>query len=1003
MSNFFEQRLSESNQASELSQVALRLGVPWIGSEYLEKWLVELFQVGKRDSGSSFSYCSVSVTHLAESASWVVSFNNQKHELFKTEWGTSRKGFWDILGSLLNQQTPEVYDTIELDGGKEKRVINMDETLAVQEKALKIQSAFESWVMADAERVSELQEKYNLLYNGSVNRKYDGSHMVVPGLNPQINLRDAQKDSIWRGLVGGNTLWALAVGGGKTLIQICVAQESKRLGISAKPMLVVPNHMLEAFSGEYLRAFPRAKVLAASKDDLQGDNRRALLMRMATNDWDCIIVTHSTFGRIGLDDEVVKDFVSQIKSQARESVMGVTDKNVVREASRAAKQVETKLQGLMSGEKDSGIPGFDKLGVDMLLVDEADLFKNLFFFTKKKRIPGIAGAFSSRALDLFLKSRVIFGKRGNDGFGLSFSTATPISNSIGEMFIMQTYLQQERLEALDIASFDAWAANFAREVTCVEVKPEGSGYRMHTRFASFVNVPELMLIFGEVAEIRTKKQLALPEPSLVGGGHTVVAVQPSEAQKEYVDHLVKRAEAIREGRVDPKDDNMLWVTGDGRKAALDMRIIDPTLADHEGSKVNACIRKVFEFWEAGKEQRKTQLVFSDLSVPGGVFSVYQHIKDSLMALGVPEEEIAFAQDYKTDKRKAELHRKVRSGRIRVLIGSTELMGFGTNVQDRLVAKHDLDAPWRPRDVEQRDGRIIRQGNLNEEVHIIRYVTERTFDAYSWQTLERKASFIAQVMENTGSARSVEDVTMQALSYAEVKALASGNPMVIEKAGVDSEVARLQAIKGVFLNEVRRGKSVLSSAMYDKKYLEESIAKATDWKAKLRIDVNEYKVGGRLFNSALEAGEAIMKRMALIRESLRQSKSFDDQNSWELFSVGNVNVRVEGERREPVLRASQSSENNFVLRLREMPYGAEKIAGYLTNGGVLSEVEERLKNTQTSLAKTLDEIATVQRSQTMTFEHEEKLTQLLERQAEINDALEIDVDDKSAMSLETETA
>jgi N12 class adenine-specific DNA methylase len=986
-----------------LNEVAIRLGVPWIDARYVEQWLVEQFRIGAKDDlqGDSFAYCSVSVTHLAESASWIVNFNNPKHQLFKTEWGTNRKDFWEILSALLNQQTPEVYDTIELEGGKEKRVINRDETLAAQEKAKKIQDAFERWIFASEQRVGELEQHYNMVFNGRINRTYDGSHLVVPGLNPQVSLRAAQKDSIWRGIVNGNTLYALAVGGGKTLIQICVAQESKRLGIAAKPVLVIPNHMLHAFAGEYLRAFPRAKVLAASKEDLQGDRRRSMLMRMATNDWDCIIVTHSTFGRIGLADEIVKDFIDEVKLQARMSVMGVSDKNVVREASRAAKQVETKLTSLLNGDQDKGLPGFESLGVDLILVDEADLFKNLFFFTKKKRIPGIASNCSSRALDLFIKSRVIFKKRGNDGHGLHFSTATPISNTIGEMFIMQTYLQEERLRELDINSFDAWAANFAREVTCVEVKPEGSGYRMHTRFASFVNVPELMLIFREVAEIRTKKQLGLPEPKLVGGAHRVVAVPASERQKAYVQELVKRAEKIRNGGVTPDEDNMLCVTSDGRKAALDMRIVDPTLADEPESKVNACIRETFRLWDEGRAQRLTQLIFSDLSVPGGFFSVYRHIKDTLMRMGVPGDEIAFAQDYKTDKQKAQLHREVRCGKKRVLLGSTELMGFGTNVQDRLLAKHDLDAPWRPRDVEQRDGRIIRQGNLNEEVHIIRYVTEGTFDAYSWQTLERKAGFIAQVMENNGTARTVEDVTMQALSFAEVKALASGNPMVIEKAGVDAEVARLEALKSVHEKDQRKRASLMRNAKGDLEYTSRQLQAVKAWNEKLRIDLTSFNVWGARFNSASSAAEGIMKRMAAVREAgkgLKRSEISD--NEWTLFQTGNLTVKLVTNWSGSNLRACVEGEDLSVT-LKKVPYGAERIADYLIEGGIVQEVHDHLKYLQDSIRETESEISTLQNALQSRFEHEEKYTKALQRQAEIDEALEIDVDDKSAMALEEE--
>ena len=979
-----------------LSQVAIRLGVPWMPANVIEMWLKDTLRLGE----GNLEHTTASVNHVPETASWTVECNMEKAAIFKSEWGTARKGFWDLLRLMLNQQTPEVYDEIELPDNKTKRVINRDETLAAQAKAEAIGQSFEKWLVEQDTVRHSLECDYNLRYNGTVNRTYDGSHMMIPGLNPMIKLRDAQKDSIWRGIVSGNTLYALAVGGGKTLIQICVAQESKRLGIANKPVLVVPNHMLEAFAGEYLRAFPRAKVLAASKDDFEGEGRKTLLMRAATGNWDCIIVTHSTFGRIGLGQQTIKSHANTIKERAREAVLGISDRNLVREASRAAKAVETKLESLMGVDRDSGILPFEDLGIDMILVDEADLFKNLFFFTKKKRIPGIASAFSSRALDLFIKSRVVFERRGDSSRGLMFSTATPISNSIAEMFIMQTYLQEDRLRELDIDNFDAWSANFAREVTCVEVKPEGSGYRLHTRFARFVNVPELMLVFREIAEIRTKKMLALPEPKLYGGGHEVVVVPPSQAQKDYVQELVKRAEDIRSGEVTPDEDNMLCVTGDGRKAALDMRCVNPNAKNDPTSKVNVCADKVFEIWERTKEQRLTQLVFCDLSVPNkSGFSVYQHLKDSLIAKGIPEQEIAFAQDWDTDSKKAKLHRLVRSGQIRVLIGSTELMGFGTNVQDRLVAKHDLDAPWRPRDVEQRDGRIIRQGNMNEVVHIFRYVTEQTFDAYMWQTLERKASFIAQVMENDGQARSVEDVTSQSLSFAEVKALASGNPIVIEKAAVDAEVAKLMAIKDVHEADALRHKRRATQALDDVTYYDKTAKKLETLLSNARWDVSSVNVRGIKHASAQKASEALMDANKHASEVMKMEKNRSSVNEVVMFESGNLiaSMRITFFAKELQVRIADMPETGFFV-VSDMPYGAERIEKWLVDGGPLPELAKRIQELKSIIAKLNIEAANFSSASERVFEHAQKLSQALQRQAEIDEALEIDADDKSALAL-----
>lgn len=982
-----------------IQSVAVRLGVPWLESVMVEEWLCETFGIGVE---GDFQHYEVSVSHAKESASWAVSFKYPKAPIFHTEWGTKRKGFWALLENLLHQKTPEVHDEIEVGDGKTRLVINRDETIAAQEKAEKIQESFSKWLVADEGRAAHAEAIYNDLYNGVVNRVYDGSHLVVPGLNPAIGLRQAQKDSIWRGIVSGNTLYALAVGAGKTLIQIVLAQECKRLGLANKPVLVVPNHMLHSFAGEYLRAFPRAKVLAASKDDMQGDARRTLLMRIAVNDWDAVIMTHSTFGKMHVGSDHVKAMIREVKDQARESVMGVDDRNLVREAQRAALQAENTLKGLIRGDQDAGVPGFETLGIDMLVVDEADLFKALYFFTRKKRIPGINSAVSQRAMDLFVKSRVVFERRGDETRGLVFSTATPISNTMGELFVMQTYLQQARLRELGIDNFDAWSANFAREVTCVEVKPEGSGYRLHTRFAQFVNVPELMLIFREVAEIRTKRQLNLPEPKLNGGGHEIVAVPASEAQEEFVRSLVRRAELIRNGLVKPDVDNMLCVTGDGRKAALDIRCVDPLAACDRGSKVNACIDRVYDFWLAGREERTTQLVFCDLSVPGPVFSVYEYIREELIERGVPPDEIAFAQDFKTDAQKAKFHRRVRAGKVRVAIGSTELMGFGTNVQDRLIAEHHLDAPWRPRDVEQRDGRIIRQGNMFDSVYIVRYVTSGTFDAYSWQTLERKATFIAQVMENDGIARTIEDVSTQALSYAEVKALASGNPLVIEKAAVDAEVAKLVALENVHSRGLASARHGLYNAERDLEQLTKRYAAYTAFMEVMQVQAGHANVNN-LELPAEAAGKAIMDRMAALRKSFKASLRNPRWKAREevLFTTGNlvVGLYLSVGSFEPVFRAALQGmqlENGYWV---DLPYGAEKLVAMLNEGSLTDQMRARGEYLPGHIQSAREAIERFKALLATPFEHEARLLDALSRKAQIDAELEIDLDDNSAMALE----
>lgn len=969
-----------------LAQIAIKLGAPWLNSE-----LIEAFY---KDEIAPTKHSSISVTHMPKSAAWSVEGYVNYSEL-NTTWGTSRKNFKDLLGSLLNQKEVEIFDEVITDEGKKKRVINAEETLAAQEKAQKIQAAFDAWVFKCDERVAALELHYNRLYNGCVNRKYDGSHLVIPDLSSAIKLRPAQLDSIWRGIVSGNTLYALAVGGGKTLIQIVLAQESKRLGIANKPVLCVPNHMLEAFAGEYLRAFPKAKVLAMSKDDMDGDRRKTMLMRVAMCDWDCVIVTHASFGSLGLSKEAIDRFALELSMKAQEAEIATTDKNAIRDAVRQRKMVEAKITSLAErSSRHEGILGFDQLGIDMVLVDEADLFKNLWFHTKKKRIPGLSSAFSARALDLFIKTRMIFEKRGCDGYGLHFATATPIANTIAELFIMQTYLHPWRMQEKNLDNFDAWAANFAREVTAVEVKPEGSGYRLHTRFAKFVNVPELMQLFCEVAEIRTKKMLNLPEPTLSGGKHTVVSVPASPAQKAYVCSLAERADKIRKGEVKPDEDNMLWVTSDGRKAALEMRIVESTADNFDGGKVNECIRRVFSIWNETRHKRSTQLVFSDLSVPSNAgFSVYRYLKESLVGMGVPEVEIAFAQDYSTDKKKAELHRLVRVGKIRVLVGSTELMGFGTNVQDKLIAEHQLDAPWRPRDVEQRDGRIIRQGNENESVSIFRYVTEGTFDAYSWQTLERKATFIGQVMEFNGQARSVEDVDSQALSFAEVKALASGNPMVIEKAGVDADVARLMALKSVFMSQQRSNQTRLrwdvNAAPAKENFIKNllsTLSQDRDWQ--------DVQVQGVRHTAGEEAGKAIMRRMAEIKASQEAGNgSSRHAAQYPVCKIGELDVRFDAWNQ----RLQVGFDGGYSIEVT-MPYGAANIGQALSEGSIEKQMQSALRQEEASLKNLLSNIAHLQSLQSQRFEHEDALAAALARQAEIDASLEIDGEDRSLVAL-----
>lgn len=964
-----------------LSEVALKLGVPWIGPMDIAAFIKEV--VGDH---------TLTVAHMPTTGSWSISGATrwlEKSASFSSEWGTPSRPVNDLLKLLLNQQSVTVYAEIEGEDGKKKVVVDQHATVAARDKAEGLQRAFVTWVRSDEARVKRLQEVYNDLYNAKVNRVYDGSHLVVPGLSLDVTLRQAQKDSIWRGLVSGNTLYALAVGGGKTLIQIVLAQESKRLGLAAKPLLVVPNHMLFAFASEYKRAFPLAKVLAATKNDLEGDKRRVLLSRIATESWDCILITHSGFGKISIDPQYVEQYARQVGSEISASVAMCDDSNAIREAARQRKTIEAKLKSLGggNGKRDEGLLTFDQLGVDMIEVDEADLFKSLFVSTKKTRVAGISGTCSQRAFDLFLKSRQVFEKRGDDGFGLVFSTATPISNSIQELFIAQTYLQPKALAALDIGNFDAWAANFASEVTAIEVTPEGKGFRLHTRFSRFENIPELMLLFREVAEIRNKRMLALPEPRIDGGAHTVVVVQPSEDQKMLVESLVERAANIRNGGVPPSVDNMLVVTGDGRKCALDMRILDERYAENPAGKVAACVERVLEHWRLGREQKLTQLVFCDLSVPKKTgFSVYAEIKKKLMAHGVPESDIAFAQDWDTDAKKGELHRKVRTGMIRILIGSTELMGFGTNLQDRLCAEHHLDAPWRPRDVEQRDGRIVRQGNRNETVFIYRYVTSGTFDSYMWQGLERKAGFIEQVMSGETSARTVEDVTSTALSYSEVKALATGNPIILAKAGVDAQVSKLLTLKQQFELGRRVLASKLSNLRVSLDYRSTRLQNAAADIAQSG-DTRRLNIGEQSGSSSVELCRTLMTHVATIKATALTKSFLRISDNYDCFAVGAFKFEVyfEGDHKSSIARyeAIGPSGQRYDMRL---PYGAEALDEFFRTDGLMLALKQYVSDTAEKLALDERELVSAQRQLASPFVYETELLAALQEQERIDNSL-----------------
>ena len=757
------------------SEIDVRLGATWIEPRYIAQFMVNTFQP------SYWASRSMSVNYSPYTSEWriegksAVSANDVN--AFST-YGTSRMNAYKILENTLNLRDVRIYDKIEDPDGTERRVLNVKETTLAQQMQQVIKDAFRDWLWKDADRRQTLVAKYNELFNSTRPREYDGSHLTFPGMNPEIELREHQRNAIARILYGGNSLLAHEVGAGKTFTMAAAAMEAKRLGLCRKPMFVVPNHLTEQWASEFLRLYPSANILVATKKDFEPANRKKFCARIATGDYDAVIIGHSQFERIPVSQErqerLLRSEIDEITEGINQLKRSSGERFSIKSMEKTKKSLEAKLKKLLDSPKDDVVT-FEELGVDRLFVDEAHSHKNLYYHTKMQNVAGLSSAEAQKSTDMYMKCRYMDEQTGSHG--VVFATGTPVSNSMTELYTMQRYLQHDTLERLGLGHFDSWAANFGETVTALELAPEGSGYRTRTRFSKFFNLPELMNLFREVADIKTADQLNLPKPEIVY--HNEVS-QPTEIQKKLVQELSERATKVHARMVDPSEDNMLAITNDGRKLGLDQRVVNPLLPDEPGTKVNKCVDNVFRIWQDGAGEKLTQLIFCDLSTPGKGFNVYDDIKKKLSDRGVPESEIAFIHTADTEAKKKELFAKVRSGNVRVLIGSTAKMGAGTNVQDRLVALHDLDAPWRPGDLDQRKGRIARQGNMNETVYVYRYVTENTFDAYLWQTLENKQKFISQIMTSKSPVRSCEDADETTLSYAEVKALCAGDPRIKEK-------------------------------------------------------------------------------------------------------------------------------------------------------------------------------------------------------------------------------
>ena len=775
----------------DASEIDVRLGTTWVDKAYIQRFMIELLGI------PYYEQRRIHVNYAPQTAEWSIDGKSLLSENVNNymKYGTRRAPALKILEDTLNLRDTRVYDVVQDENGREKRELNQKETTIAQQKQQAIKDAFHDWVWKDPTRRHELVTRYNELFNSTRPREYDGSHIVFDGMNPEITLREHQRTAIAHVLYGGNTLLAHQVGAGKTFEMVAAAMESKRLGLCQKSMFVVPNHLTEQWASEFLRLYPSANILVTTKKDFEKAKRKQFCARIATGDYDAVIIGHSQFEKIPISQErqerLLREQIDEIAAGIEEMERENGERFTIKRMEATRKSLEARLEKLKADEKKDDVVTFEELGVDRLFVDEAHAFKNGFLATKMRNVAGIATSESQKSTDMFLKCRYMDELTG--GRGVIFATGTPVSNSMTELYTMQRYLQYGTLEKMGLIHFDAWASTFGETVTAIELAPEGTGYRARTRFAKFFNLPELMAMFKEVADIKTADQLHLPVPN---AHYETMAVKPSVYQEEMVEALSERASKVHSGAVDPKEDNMLRITSDGRKLGLDQRLMNPLLPDEPGSKVNACMENILRIYKEGDAQKLTQLVFCDLSTPhgDGSFNVYDDIRDKLVASGIPKEEIQFIHDADTEIKKKELFARVRSGQVRILFGSTQKLGAGTNVQDRLIALHDLDAPWRPGDLEQRAGRIVRQGNMNPDVHIYRYVTEKSFDSYLWQTIENKQRFISQIMSSKSPVRACDDVDETALSYAEIKALCAGDPRIKEKMNLDVEVAKLRLMK-----------------------------------------------------------------------------------------------------------------------------------------------------------------------------------------------------------------
>ena len=876
----------------DASEIEVRLGATWIAPRYIQQFMYEVLNTPERLRDA------IRVLYSKHTGEWQVTQKfavSHDNIAAYTTYGTNRANAYHILEDSLNLRDVRIYDTVQDPDGKERRVLNGKETTLAAQKQQALRDEFQSWIWRDPERRQELVQYYNDTMNCIRPREYDGSHIVFSGINPSITLQPHQLGAIARVLYGGNTLLAHEVGAGKTFEMIASAMESKRLGLCHKSIFVVPNHLTEQTASEFLRLYPSANILVTTKRDFETAKRKKFCARIATGDYDAVIIGHSQFEKIPISEErqkrLIQEEILEITEGIREVKASGGEHFTIKQLERTKRELKADLEKLMASHEKDSVITFEQLGVDRMFVDESDNYKNLFLYTKMRNVAGLSTSKAQKSSDMYAKCRYLDEITHNRG--IVFATGTPISNSMTEMYTIQRYLQYDRLQEMGMCHFDDWASRFGETVTALELAPEGTGYRARTRFAKFFNLPELMSMFKEVADIKTADQLDLPTPEVECH---VIASKPTENQKAMVKELSKRAKQVHSGAVDAHIDNMLKITSDGRKLGLDQRIINPLLPDEPGTKVNRCVENILKFWREGEAGKLTQLVFSDISTPtsNGGFNIYDDIRRKLISGGMPPEQIAYIHDANSDKQKKDLFRKVNSGQVRVLIGSTQKMGAGTNVQERLIALHDLDCPWRPRDLTQRKGRIERRGNTNPKIHVFRYVTESTFDAYLWQTVENKQKFISQIMTSKAPVRSCEDVDEAALSYAEIKALCAGDPRIKERMELDVDVAKLKVMRADHQSKQFRLEDRLL------KYFPEQIRECESEIAGLEIDLNTLAenpepengfagmvIHGKAYSSVKKAGTAILEACQEITDSEAPPMEIGSYRGFKLILSFNV--------------------------------------------------------------------------------------------------------------------